>query len=193
MVTPDAVHAVPAAPSKPVVRTASSAPAFKASGCERETFTNMSEWYKHIPRKANKTDCASLCFNDRKQWCTGYEFSTALNGTCKMFDECSFQPKATGRHLGLADLNRMYRNGGPSNDVAKAGLFVHQHESAEEWDKPLFDVSSQAPLPHWAGSLISRATSGLYSTGCGIILAPQVRARVRVRVRIRVRVRVRIR
>ena len=134
----------------------------------------MSEWYKNIPRKANETDCSLLCFNDRKQWCTGYEFSTALNGTCKMFDECSFKPKATGRHLGLADLNRMYRNGAPSNDVAKAGLFVHQHDSAEEWDKPLFDVDSQNPLPHWAGSLISRATTGLYSAGCGIILAPQV-------------------
>jgi hypothetical protein len=134
----------------------------------------MSEWYENIPRKANETDCSLLCFNDRKQWCTGYEFSTALNGTCKMFDECSFKPSATERHLGLADLNRLYRNGGPSNDVAKAGLFVHQHDSAEEWDKPLFDVSSQKPLSHWAGSFISRATTGLYSADCGIILAPQV-------------------
>jgi len=76
------------------------------------------------------------------------------------------------KKLGLADINRMYHDGKPSDDVAKAGLFVHQHDNSDEWDKPLFDATWEQ-WPHMSGSVISRSTSGLYNTECGIMVVPQ--------------------
>ena len=72
----------------------------------------------------------------------------------------------------LAAINRMYKNGVPSNTISRAGLFVHQHDSTEQWDKPVYDVSCES-WPHWAGSIISRSVPGLYNTDCGVIVAPQ--------------------
>lgn len=74
--------------------------------------------------------------------------------------------------LTLSDINRMYRDGRPSNDIAKAGLFVHQHDNSEKWDSPLYDVR-EPNWPHWAGSLVNQNISGLYNAECGAIVVPE--------------------
>ena len=38
---------------------------------------------------------------------------------------------AERQRLSLGQINNLYRNGRPSNDVRLAGLFVHQHDNTE--------------------------------------------------------------
>ena len=99
--------------------------------------------------------------------CAG--FVTSLPGRpLQPVDGSEPQPE----QLGLAELNRMYREGRPSNNLAAAGLFVHQHDSSEQWT-PLFDAMAAQEWPHWAGSVVSRSMSGLYNEECGIIVRPE--------------------
>ena len=99
--------------------------------------------------------------------CAG--FVTSLPGRpLQAVDGSEPQPE----QLGLAELNRMYREGRPSNNLAAAGLFVHQHDSSEQWT-PLFDAMAAQEWPHWAGSVVSRSMSGLYNEECGIIVRPE--------------------
>ena len=102
--------------------------------------------------------------------CSGFATSLAASPgrPLQPADGSDPQPK----QLGLTELNRMYREGRPSNDIATAGLFVHQHDSSEERDTPLFDARAQE-WPHWAGSVVSRSMGGLYNAECGIIVRPQ--------------------
>ena len=114
----------------------------------------------------------------------------------------SLQPRADERSLSAAEvaaigpevtidrkeytvdaLNRLYDEGRPSNDVAEAGLLIHQHDNTEvngclppcdrdDYDgtAPMFEPGERR---YFATSVINRGMPGLYNQECGLIIASE--------------------
>ena len=65
----------------------------------------------------------------------------------------------------------MYEEGRPSNDLAEAGLMVHQHDNTEGWNDGVYRPQEDSGFAsHWSMSFISRQYPGTYNKECGIIV-----------------------
>ena len=75
------------------------------------------------------------------------------------------------RGWSLADINRLYDTGHPTNNISEAGLLIHQHDNTERKGENVYTPGWKFRY-HWATSLINRQMPGLYNHECGVILAP---------------------
>ena len=64
---------------------------------------------------------------------------------------------AEHQRMSLGQINNLYRNGRPSNDVRLAGLFVHQHDNTEV--RPPTQGHPR-PLPEQQNSPVRRVGAG---------------------------------
>lgn len=58
---------------------------------------------------------------------------------------------AEHQRISLGQINNLYRNGRPSNDVRLAGLFVHQHDNTEA-RPPARALCQSSRVPSCAGA-----------------------------------------
>ena len=75
------------------------------------------------------------------------------------------------RGWSLAQINRLYDTGHPTNNISEAGLLIHQHDNTERKGENVYTPGWKFRY-HWATSLINRQMPGLYNHECGVILAP---------------------
>ena len=74
----------------------------------------------------------------------------------------------------VAQLNRWYEKGHPSNRVASAGVLVHAHDNTERLGTGnLAQPSGGQFSQFWATSLVNMQMPALYQYNCGIVLDPQ--------------------
>ena len=74
----------------------------------------------------------------------------------------------------VAQLNRWYEKGHPSNRVASAGVLVHAHDNTERMGAGnLAQPSGGQFSQFWATSLVNTQMPALYQYNCGIVLDPQ--------------------
>ena len=59
---------------------------------------------------------------------------------------------AEHQRISLGQINNLYRNGRPSNDVRLAGLFVHQHDNTEA-RPPARALCQSSRVPSCAGAV----------------------------------------
>lgn len=72
----------------------------------------------------------------------------------------------------LAQLNKLYKEGRPSNDVTEAGLLVHQHDNTEGVGAMVYEASNEESKDFFATSIVNMDLSGLYNKECGVVIAP---------------------
>ena len=74
----------------------------------------------------------------------------------------------------VAQLNRWYEKGHPSNQVESAGLLVHAHDNTERVGVGKLAFPSGAQFNQfWATSLVNSEMPALYQYNCGIVLDPK--------------------
>ena len=74
----------------------------------------------------------------------------------------------------VAQLNRWYENGHPSNRVESAGVLVHAHDNTERQGVGnLAHPSGGQFNQFWATSLVNTQMPALYQYNCGIVLDPK--------------------
>ena len=96
----------------------------------------------------------------------------------------SVGPTMEHKEYTVEAINQMYEEGRPSNDVAQAGLLIHQHDNTEvdgclppcqrdDYDgtAPMFEPGERE---YFATSVINRDLPGLYNQECGLIVAPEM-------------------
>jgi hypothetical protein len=71
---------------------------------------------------------------------------------------------AEHQRISLGQINNLYRNGRPSNDVRLAGLFVHQHDNTEARPPA---KGHPRPLPEQQSSVMRRVRGGVAVVGRG--------------------------
>lgn len=71
----------------------------------------------------------------------------------------------------LEEINKIYKNGHPSNHLPTAGLIVHMHDDTEEYGAGrLFRPGDRQFQKFWATSVVNENMPGLYKNDCGVII-----------------------
>jgi hypothetical protein len=92
----------------------------------------------------------------------------------KQEKEALAELKKDAKSWSLRKLNKMYEEGKASNDLAKAGVLVHQHDNTENgWGDDAF-IYKPGNKPWFATTIINqKKLKGLYNRECGIVIAPK--------------------
>ena len=71
----------------------------------------------------------------------------------------------------LNELNKLYKEGRPSNDLTKAGLLIHQHDNTEGVGGMVYEANDDDTKDFFATSMVNMDLSGLYNKECGVVVS----------------------